>query len=427
MVLATAGVAIGLGNIWRFPYMMKEYGGAAFLLVYLVIVFAIGIPALMAEWALGRHTRCGPHGAFTAVKMPGGRLVAGVLILTIMMTASYYGVVLAWVLSFALNHAVATVSSTPPMSIVTLTSSFGLQMNYVVITVFLACGVLMFGVRSGIERMSKIVMPLFVILFLVLIVRSLTLPGAMDGLKTYLVPSTDAFKPSTFLAAMGQVAFSIGLGGTIMVMYGSYMRREDAIPKAAVGTALADVGAALLAGMIIIPAALALQVELNERPDLLLFDVMPQVFTRMPAGYVFGSLFFFSIFMIALLSLIAPYEVLVDAGKRGFGWSRRTSLSIIFLTQVLLAIPALLISNYIGVSDLIWGTTMMPVGSVAAVLALAWCLGRIGTLQALSQSANVPFADFLIFWLRYVVPIAIVTMLVYGWWPTAMGWVRSSG
>lgn len=426
MVFSTAGVAIGLGNIWRFPYMMAEHGGAVFLIAYLFIVIALGIPALMVEWALGRHTRCGPVGAYTKIKMPFGKFVSGLLLLTVLMGASYYGVVLAWVLAMATTHAAAVVSPAAPMTFETLVASHGLQLFYIVVTVFLSCAALFFGVNKGIERLSKIILPLCFVLFVVLICRSLSLEGAMAGLGEYLIPRPEAFKSTTALAAMGQAFFSLGLGGTYMVMYGSYMRSKDAIPKAAVGTAMADVTAALMAGLIIIPAVLALGVKLDAGP-MLLFSVMPEVFGTMPAGPFFGALFFSSVFLVALLSLIAAYEVLVVAGKRVLGLPRRGSLIIIFMIQILLSLPALYFEDYIELSDLIWGTTMQPLGSGFAIIALIWCCSRAKVLEEIGKETTLPLPDFLYYWIKFVIPIAIVTMLIYGWKDQIIIFVHSIG
>ena len=163
-VLAMAGVAIGLGNIWRFPYMMGQYGGSAFLVLYLIIVFALGVPGLMAEWALGRHTRRGTWGAYERVGMPAGRVWSVLLLVTVAMAASYYAVVIGWVLQETVAFAMAGVSGRPAATFATLTDNVGVQLVFLVITVVLGCGILAFGVRRGIERASKTILPLFFLL-----------------------------------------------------------------------------------------------------------------------------------------------------------------------------------------------------------------------------------------------------------------------
>ena len=211
--------------------MMGKYGGAVFLLAYLLIIVAFGVPALMAEWALGRHTRRGTWEAFRRARLPGGRWWSCLLILTVIMAASYYGVVIAFVLNLAAEFAQHTLLNTALIDKPALATGFGTRIAYAVITIVLGCGSLYFGVRTGIEKVSKWVLPAFLGLFVVLIIRVLTLDGAMTGLRAFLVPRWDNFTPATPLAALGQAFFSLGLGGTFMVVYGSYMRGQDNIPR----------------------------------------------------------------------------------------------------------------------------------------------------------------------------------------------------
>lgn len=413
-VCATAGVAIGLGNIWRFPYMMGKYGGAAFLLVYLLIVVAFGVPILMAEWALGRHTRRGPWQAFERAGMPAGRFFSAIVLITVVMAASYYGVVLAWVLYMAVALGGRAIAFHESAGSAALSGEFATNFMFVVMTVALGCGSLLLGVRNGIERISKLALPLFFGLFIVLIVRALTLDGAMTGLRELLVPRWRNFAPSTALAALGQAVFSLGVGGMFMVAYGSYMRSAEDIPRNAMATAAADVVAALMAGLIVFPAAFALNVPIDSGPALL-FSVMPEVFAKMPAGGWFGAAFFFSIFIVALLSLTAAYEVIVAALADGLGWSRTRSLTIVFVSQILLSLPALLIGSYIAVSDLIWGSTMQPIGAVIAVVALTWSLGQTRALDEMRRNSVLPIPTWLFYWLKFVVPTGILVTLGYGW------------
>ena len=413
-VLATAGVAIGLGNIWRFPYMMGKYGGVVFLLVYLAIVVAFGLPALMIEWSLGRHTRRGTWGAFERTGMPGGRFCSYLLLLTVTMAASYYGVVLAWVLYFGVAFAAAPMTSRIPPDFGALGGSVWTQALCVIATVGLGCAVLFFGVKRGIERISKLALPLFFVLFAVLIVRALTLDGAMAGLREFLKPQWGNFTGQTALAALGQAFFSLALGGTFMVVYGSYMRNKEDIPRSAVWTATADVTAALMAGLIVVPAALALGLPLDSGVPLM-FEVMPEVFEKMPGGNLWGALFFISIFVVAMLSLMAAYEVIVAALTDGLGWSRGRALAGVLIVELVLAVPAVLSGRYIELSDLIWGSTMQPVGAAIAVVAMTWFVSRTKTLEELRKNASLPVPTWLFYWTRYAVPLAIVVMLVYGW------------
>lgn len=415
---ATAGVAIGLGNIWRFPYMMGKYGGVLFLFAYLIIIIAFGIPALMAEWALGRHTRRGTWGAFQRAGLPGGRWWSRLLLLTVIMAASYYGVVLAFVLNLAVAFAYSTSMSTSSVDPPSLSTGFGAGLAYVTVTIALGCGSLYFGVRTGIEKVSRWALPAFFGLFVVLIVRVLTLDGAMDGLRAFLVPRWDNFSGATPLAALGQAFFSLGLGGTFMVVYGSYLREKEDIPRIAVATAAADVTAALLGGLVVVPAAFAFSISLSSGPHLM-FDVMPRVFHETPGGGLFGTAFFGGVFLVAMLSLMAAYEVVVAAATDALGWTRGRALLILAAIQIVLAIPALLIDSYIEYSDLLWGSTMQPVGGAIAVLALTWSVGRAKTLGEIRRNSGSNIPGWLFYWLKYGLPLGILATLLYGWADTA--------
>ena len=413
-VLATAGVAIGLGNIWRFPYMMGKYGGAVFLLVYLVIIVAFGIPALMAEWSLGRHTRRGTWAAFHRAGLPGAKWWSRLLLITVTMAASYYGVVLAYVLNLASASVAAGWRANPADPLPALSSEMSVRSIYVLITVLLSAAALGMGVKRGIERVSKVALPIFFAIFMILIVRVLTLEGAMDGLTRFLVPKWSDFTPATPLAAMGQAFFSLGLGGTFMVVYGSYMRSKENIPRTAMLTAGADVTAALMAGLIVMPAAFVFGIEPGSGPTLM-FEVMPRVFAHIPGGHWFGALFFISVYIVAMLSLMAAYEVTINAVSNGLSWTRRRTILCLVVVQLLLAIPAMLYDNYVEYSDLFWGATMQPVGGAIAVIALTWCIGRTRTLEEFRRNAKLRIPTWLFYWLKFGVPVGIVATLVYGW------------
>lgn len=409
-VLATAGVAIGLGNVWRFPYMMGLYGGAAFVVLYLLLVVAFGIPALICEQALGRATGRGPLGALRAAGLPGAGFFGGLLLLTVTLAASYYGVVVAWVLDFAALFAAGQGGRDGLFA--WATGSVPGQLPGLVATVLAACLVLHLGVRRGIERISRAVLPAFFLLFLVLLGRSLTLPGALPALGSFLAPDWSQISGQTVLAALGQAFFSLALGGTFMVVYGSYLERDDPLPRDAAATALTDASAAVLAGLVIVPAVLALGLDLASGPSLM-FVVLPQVFARLPLGELFGFLFFLSVFLVALLSLMAAYEVVVEALVHHLGWTRRRSLVAVAGSQLLLAVPALVVPGYIAWSDFVWGSTMQPLGGAVAVIALAWCLGRSRALKAVGVE-EVP--RWLLGWVRWGIPAGIFSTLAYGWW-----------
>ena len=381
-VLSTAGVAIGLGNIWRFPYMMGQHGGALFLTAYLLAAVAFGLPGLMAEWSLARHTRCGTLGAFERVGFPRGKWVSYLLLFTVLMASSYYGVIVGWVLYFAGHFGLGVVGIETSGSFELLSKSLTVQAICLAVVSFLSGIVLYRGLHGGIEKLSRIGLPLFFGLLVILIARVLTLDGAWQGLVEFLRPRWSQFKPTTPLAALGQVYFSFGLGGTFMLAYGSYLREDEDIPRAAVFTAGADTMAALMAGLIVVPAAFAFGLPTGSGPPFM-FEVMPLVFERMSAGTLFGLMFFGSVFVVALLSQIAAFEVVVTAIADGTTWSRKRGIVTVVLGSTVLAIPAMLGIKYIETSDFIWGSTMQPVGALFAVIAFAWYMNIGDSLHEL--------------------------------------------
>lgn len=414
LILTTVGVAVGLGNIWRFPYMMGNFGGSSFLMVYLIAVVMIGIPALMTEWTLGRYTQRGPIGAYERVGMKGGKWWGYLLLLAIVGGMSYYPVVIGWVLFFFLKFTLNDVSAITSDSFSNLTGSFPTQFGCAFISMFLVCACLYFGVTKGIERASKWITPIFFILFVYLIYRILSLDGAMQGLENIFAVNWDKFTPGTILAAMGQALYSLGVGGTIMVIYGSYMKQSTNIPKAAMWTASMDVTAAMMATILIIPAVAVIGADMASGPPLM-FITMPQVFVDIEGARILGIIFFFSIYIIAMLSMINAVEVLVAACIDGLSWGRSKSLLIILIVVSIISIPAMLSIDFILKSDLIWGSTMQPLGTVMALVAITWVLQRSKALEEMSKNSTLPIPVFLYYWIKFVIPVVIISGLVYGW------------
>ena len=415
--MALIGVAVGLANVWRFPYMAGTYGGAAFVAVYLVFAFLLGIPAIMAEWTLGRHTRQGPAGAFTAIGMPGGKAVGILLFVTVFMASSYYMLIIGQVLFYLGATLTGSLAGQDPAKFFTHHLE-GITIENIASTlaVFIAiAGVLYFGVRRGIESVSRIVMPIVFVSLLVVIIRSVTLPGAWEGVRFFLVPDFSKITAQTLLAALGQVFFSMSLGGTFFVLYGSYLRANEDIPRMAVATAMGDLTAAMLGGLAILPAVFALGLEPGSGPSLI-FITLPGIFTQIPGGTIVGAIFFSALFFAAFLSGIAAIEVLVDGLKLYFGMSRARALIGLIVIQVLLSLIPMWSSQYLMYSDLIWGSTMQPVGSALTLIALGWFVTRGKALEEVNRGSSIKIGDFWIFWIRYVIPSVIVVILVYGWW-----------
>jgi NSS family neurotransmitter:Na+ symporter len=409
------GVAVGLGNVWRFPYMAGAFGGGAFLLVYIVLLVGFGIPALMAELTLGRMTRRGPLGAFASIGMPGGRVVGWLLFVTVLMATSYYTVIVGWVLRYLLASLRGAIGTVDPQALFDdTTAGVGGQLGATAIVFALTAVVLLLGIRRGVERISTIGMPLLFVLLIVLIVRSVTLPGAMVGVRQYLVPDFERIDIGVVTAALGQVFFSLSLGGTFLLTYASYLPKRANLKASAISVGVGETLAAVLAGLVIIPAAVAFGLELSSGPPLT-FVTVPSIFARTPAGGVFATTFFALLFFAAFLSVVAAVEVLVATMTEQLGWSRSTSVLVLCTVELVLAIVPTLSVDYILRSDLVWGSTMQPLGSAMVMLGLAWVVGLRRALgEANEGNEGRPLGTVWFFWIKYVIPLGIAVILALG-------------
>jgi len=413
-VMTMIGAAVGLGAVWRFPYMVGRFGGAAFVLFYLAVVLFVGIPALMTEWALGRHTGRGPLGAYEKGSLPGGRAVGGFLFAILLVAAGYYGNVVGWVLYHGLSEIAGGLGLRfDPAAILPPARGFAFSsfVRQVVMTgvVVSACGlVIARGLRRGIERASRWIMPGVFAILLVLILRAVTLEGAGEGLRWYLgsfrLPS---LTPSVMAAAMGMAFFSMSLGGTFMVIYGSYLRKDSPIPKNALMTSLGASLAGILAGLAIFPAVFSFGLEPTSGPGLI-FETLPRVFASMPAGWAFGFLFFIGLFGAAYLSEVAAFEVLVGGLVDNTRIGRRRAVLLVGAAVWILALPPMINTRIFLPWDLFFGSGMQVLGSFLAVMTAGWFVRRAELLRELGEGSGRPFPRFIYWWIRLAVPAAIL-------------------
>lgn len=413
LLMTMIGVAVGLGAVWRFPYMVGKFGGAAFVVFYLAIVFFIGIPALMAEWILGRHTQRGTLGAFEKGGLPGGKFVGFFLFFIVFWATGYYSDAVGWVGFHALMELVNAFGGhinpgaiLPPQEGFNLTSLL-LQLAMTAFVIF-TCGVVLIkGLRKGIEKASKWIVPALFGILLVLIFRSITLPGAGEGIDWFIGGfGFEELKPSVMAAALGMAFFSMSLGGTFMVIYGSYLDRKANVSKNAVYTGIAASTAGLLAGFAIFPAVFAFGLEPSSGPGLL-FSTLPKTFSLMPAGWVFGLLFFLGLFGAAYLSDVAAFEVLVGGVLDNTRLGRKRAVILICCIVYLLAIPPMINFKIFVPWDLTFGSGMQALGSLLAVVTAAWFIKRYEFLRELSIR-KVSFETLLYWWMRIVLPFAIL-------------------
>ena len=377
-VLAAVGSAVGMGNIWLFPYRVGQYGGGAFLIPYFLFVALFSYVGLSGEFALGRLTGTGAMGSLDyALKSRGrrgGKVLGVIPLLGVLGIAIGYSVVVGWVLRYTAGSVTGSILSTDVQGFFdALAVNFG-SVPWHLAAVVLTVVILIFGVAAGIEKLSKFMMPAFFILFLIIAVRVAFLPGAVDGYLYLLRPDWSyLLSPETWIMAMGQAFFSLSINGAGMLIYGSYMKKSESILRHAGMTALLDTVAALLAGFAIIPAVFAFGIDPTSGPALM-FVTLPQVFTQMPGGQIFAFLFFLSVFFAGITSLMNMLEACGEALSSAARLSRRTATLIVGAAAFL---PGLFLESLAGMGswmDLIT-IYVSPFGALLVAVCIYFVLG----------------------------------------------------
>lgn len=374
-VLAAAGSAVGLGNIWRFPYLAAKYGGGSFLLVYLILAVTFGFALMTAEIAIGRKTGLSAIGAFKALDKRFsflGVLAAAVPIIIF----PYYSVIGGWVIKYfaAFISGGAHLAAADDYFTGFISSTYEPLVWFFIFMAFTAVIVLL-GVEKGIEKMSKIMMPILVLLSVIVSIYALTLEGAMDGLKYYILPRMEDISAKTILAAMGQLFYSMSLAMGIMITYGSYMKKDTHLESSVRQIEIFDTGIAFLAGLMIIPSVFAFSggdpAALGAGPGLM-FMALPKVFASMKFGGAIGTLFFLLVFFAALTSSISLMETIVSFFRDKFGWTRTFTGIMVAVCSTILGIPSSLgfgplsFISWMGMSildimDFVSNSVLMPI------------------------------------------------------------------
>jgi neurotransmitter:Na+ symporter, NSS family len=419
-LMTIIGVAIGLGNVWRFPYMVGKFGGAAFVLFYVLISIVVGVPALMAEFALGRYSRRGPVGAFSAAGLPFGTAIGWFFFVAVTAATGYYTAVIGWVLYYAVGQLAGGIgipfdaSAILPPDHGFVAKSFVLQLLCTGVVIVTCALVVVRGLRGGIERASKIVLPMLLVVLLILMGRTLTLPGAGEGVRWYILKfKLSDLTPQVMVAAIGHAIFSLSLGGTFMVVYGSYLREDESIARPAIWTVIGDTGSALLAGFAVIPAVFALGLQPTSGPGLI-FATLPKVFAAIPAGALFGCLFFVGLFGAGYLSDVGAFEVLVAGLTDNTKFARARSVWIVSVAIFVFSIPPTINNGIFVPWDLTFGSGLQTLGSLVAVLTVGWCIARSAALRELGTRGEQPVPMWLFYWIRFGIPAIIGGVGV--WW-----------
>jgi NSS family neurotransmitter:Na+ symporter len=435
-VFAASGSAIGLGSIWRFPLYVGDNGGAVFVFTYVVAVLFIGFTVMLAELTIGRHTQRNPVGAFSHIK-PGTpwKLVGYMGVITGVFILSYYSVVAGWATGYFYKTVVGDFAGQVSFEQSSeLFATFAAQPLVVIVcltfVIALTTFVISQGVKGGIERWSKILMPVLFALIIILAIRALMLPAAGNGLSFYLKPDFSQFTPSVVFFAVGQAFFSLSLGMGTMMTYGSYITKTDNLVSSAGWVCFSTTLIAILAGIIIFPTLFDTLQLTPERFEAefevgmgLMFQVFPIIISQMPGGYIFGILFFFLLLIAALTSTISMLEVptayLVDERR----WSRKKAAYGVGALALLLGIPSAMSAggvrfltdiNFMGKLDIVFGNILLAVGGLFICLFLAYAWGVKNALKEIAHGNSVfRLMPLWVFNVSILAPLAVILILIF--------------
>ena len=427
-VLAAAGSAVGLGNIWRFPYLAAKYGGGIFLLMYLILALTFGFALMVGEIALGRKTGQSAIGAFGALSQKHrfiGLLASAVPIIIL----PYYSVIGGWVMKYL---SVMFTGNLGPASIDGYFEAFIAQpmepIGWFLLFIGLTAAVVLCGVEKGIEKVSKWMMPVLVVLTLGIAVYSMFMPGAMDGVLYYITPDFSKFSMTTVLAAMGQLFYSMSLAMGIMITYGSYMKKEVSITSAVKQIEVFDSGVAFLAGMMVIPAVFSFsggdEAALGKGPGLM-FVTLPKVFASIPgiAGSIVGALFFLLVLLAALTSSISLMETVVSIFRDKFGWGRKSTCLFVLVLSIILGLPSSLgfglwkDFSFAGMTildmfDFFSNSILMPIVALLTCWFIGYVIGPKTLTDEVEISGKFGRKKLFVIMIRYIAPICILLILL---------------
>lgn len=443
-ILVSAGCAVGIGNVWKFPYMCGMYGGAAFILMYLVFLVVLGLPILVCEFTVGRGSRRGMGTAFEQLEPKGSRwhLLKWISIFGSYLLMMFYTMVGGWMLYYAYLEAFGKLSGLDSGGVAdyftAMLSQPGTMAGWTVAAIVLSFGVCVLGLKNGVEKITKVMMSLLIILMLALACNSLFLSNAGEGVKFYLVPDFKSVAEkglgNAVFAAMSQAFFTLSLGIGAMEIFGSYLDRKKRIVGEAVNIVLLDTLVALMAGFIIIPACFSFGVEPDSGPSLL-FITLPNLFNDMPGGRVWGTLFFIFMSFAALSTIIAVFENIVAMYMDMNGWSRKKAVGVNFVLITVLSMPAVLGFNLLSgfqplgegssvmdLEDFLVSSNLLPLGSLVFVM---FCVRKNGWgFENFLKEANegnglkFPKGAAIRIYMQYVLPIIVTVIYLKGYYDT---------
>ncbi len=437
-ILVSAGCAIGIGNVWKFPYVAGANGGGVFVLFYLLFLLIMGVPVLTMELAVGRASRQGAVGAYKALEKPGHKWhihgwfsIAGNYLLMM-----YYTTVSGWMLAYFYKFVTGTFDKIEPTKEAidgvfgSMTSSPVEMSIFMAITVIAGFVVCSFSLQKGLERISKTMMLGLLALIIVLAINSVTLDGALEGIKFYLLPdfnrAAEQGLGNVITAAMNQAFFTLSLGIASMEIFGSYMTKERSITGEAVRICSLDTFVALMSGMIIFPACFAFGVQPDAGPSLI-FKTLPNVFVNMAGGRIWGSLFFVFMSFASFSTVIAVFQNLMAACEENFGWSKKKTAVINCIFMLIASLPCVLGfnvwsgltlggMNILDMEDFVVSNLLLPIGAITYLL---FCVTRFGWgfdnyIEECNTGKGMKMPKWLKPYFQFVLPLLILVILVTG-------------
>ncbi|WP_270739069.1 sodium-dependent transporter [Massilioclostridium coli] len=438
-LLISAGCAIGLGNVWRFPYITGQYGGAAFVLLYIVFLIILGLPIVVMEFSVGRASQKSPIRSFEVLERKGQKwhlfgyvALAGNYILMMFYT-TIAGLMLLYFAKTAKGDFVGMTTSQIEGVYGEVTAQPWLMLICMVLVVFIGFGICSLGLKNGVEKITKVMMLCLLFLIIVLVIRSLTLPNASEGLKFYLLPDfgrmMEAGLADTIFAAMSQAFFTLSIGIGSLAIFGSYIGKERRLTGDAISITVLDTFVAVMSGLIIFPACFSFGVEPGSGPGLI-FQTLPNIFNEMQGGRIWGSLFFIFMAFAALSTVIAVFENIISSCIDKWGWSRKKAVLINIVLVIILSLPCVLGfsvlsgiqpfgagSTIMDLEDFIVSSNLLPLGSLIYLL---FCVTRYGWgwdnfIEEANTGKGIKFPKWTRKYITFVLPLIVLVIFVQGY------------
>lgn len=426
-VLAAAGSAVGLGNLWRFPYLAAQYGGGIFILVYIILALTFGFTLMTTEIAIGRKTKLSPTRAYSEVNKKFG-FIGPIAFIIPVIILPYYCVIGGWVTKYVSVFAVGdNVAAASDSFFGNFISQEWAPLVFFIIFLGLTALVVISGVEKGVEKVSKFLMPVLIILAIIICIYVITIPGSSEGIKYYLLPDFSKFSFKTVCAAMGQMFYSMSLAMGIMITYGSYTKDDVSLVKSVNSIEIFDTGIALLAGMMVVPAVYIFSGEAGTQASGagLMFVTLPKVFGQMTAGRIIGFLFFALVFFAALTSSVSVMEAIASMIMDRFGISRIKACIGIIIFSILLGIPSslgngvwsnitILGMDFLTFFDFISNSLLLPIVAFFTCILIGWVAKPEYIIKEATKNNEV-FRRQLIYrvMIKYIAPVLLLVILVF--------------